>query len=372
MSERFFETYVSNTPTSTSHNNLLSPDSPIRETYRAWFRVVEYGTHRWRFYFTNTVDSTMDDGEVAYPDRPGGNWRILRATVSAAGAVGEDGRSPVPVTFGGNAERSVAPDETFWSDEVELTMRDVEYLLWEWTLEGEGIPFTGDSMITAERKTADGWVRDDRCPKPDLLGCDRKVKKRIAFLGDSITQGCNTPIDACDHWVGRTAFHLGSDYAVWNIGLGFARASDAAYHRAWIKKALAYDAVNVSFGVNDINSGACGKQYAGDSAEEFMTSLERVVKTLRDAGKQVILFGVPAFDFDQHPDRLAVWEEVNRRIPSLVERYGCAFYDFASVTDCPGYHGHGRYEPHPTGYGCWLIEQDLWERMAGEYQRTDF
>lgn len=368
MNRNFFEKYVSSTPTGTSHNNLLLEEKPIRETYRAWFRVAVPGSFRWRFYFTNTVNSTMNDGEVAYPDRPGGNWKILSARVGACPAPDTEWEQPAEVLFDGEKEKAVAPDETFWSDEVALSVKEGGYLLWEWTIEGNGIPFTGDSMVTAKRLTADGWISDDRCPKPDLLGCDRKVKKRIAFLGDSITEGCETPVDACDHWAGRLAFRLGEDYAVWNIGLGFARASDAAYHKSWMKKAMEYDAVNVSFGVNDINSGACGKHLAGDSADEVLASLEAIVKPLREAGKQVILFGVPAFDFDYDAQKLATWETVNAHIPLLADKYGCAYYDFAAVTDCPGHHGHGRYQPHPTGYGCWLIEQDLWEKLGEVYR----
>ena len=53
---------------------------------------------------------------------------------------------------------------------------------------------------------------------------------------------------------------------------------------------------------------------------------------------------------------------------ALADKYGCAYYDFAAVTDCPGHHGHGRYQPHPTGYGCWLIEQDLWEKLGEVYR----
>lgn len=371
MSDRFFKTYVSNTPTSTSHNGLLSPEKPLHETYRAWFRVEEYGRFRWRFFHSNIVNSTWDAGEVVYPDRPGGHWRILSASVSAADGVGMDGVAPVAVTYHGNAGKAVEPAEEFWSDEVTLEVGEGQVLLWEWTVEGTEIPYTKDPLITTQRKTEDGWVPDDSVPMPDLLGCDRQVKKRIAFIGDSITQGCNTPIDACDHWVGRLAFHFGKDYSVWNIGLGYARASDAAYHKSWIKKALMYDTVNVAFGTNDINSGACGKALQGDSADEIIASLEAILTILRDAGKQIILFNAPAFDFDLNPEKLAVWEEVNARVPALAEKFGCILYDFAAVTDHPDLHGRGRYEPHPTGYGCWRIEPDMWEKLGDAYQSTD-
>jgi hypothetical protein len=36
---------------------------------------------------------------------------------------------------------------------------------------------------------------------PNFIGCDKKIKKRIAFVGDSITQGCGTSLDGYAMWV---------------------------------------------------------------------------------------------------------------------------------------------------------------------------
>ena len=46
-----------------------------------------------------------------------------------------------------------------------------------------------------------------------MVGIDAPTKKKIAFLGDSITQGCGTPVNAYEHWNAVFADLLGNDYS---------------------------------------------------------------------------------------------------------------------------------------------------------------
>ena len=80
-------------------------------------------------------------------------------------------------------------------------------------------------------------------------------KARIAFIGDSITQGCGTTYNGYKQYAAVAAGRLGEDYAFWDLGLGYARGSDAATDGIWLYKAKQNDLVSVCFGVNDILQG---------------------------------------------------------------------------------------------------------------------
>ena len=58
------DTYVSNTVISTGSNTVIKNAEHV--TYRAWFPVEAAGEYDYRFYFSNTVDSTWGDGSESY------------------------------------------------------------------------------------------------------------------------------------------------------------------------------------------------------------------------------------------------------------------------------------------------------------------
>ena len=70
-----------------------------------------------------------------------------------------------------------------------------------------------------------------------------KPSEGIAFLGDSITQGVGTPDNAYTHWNALISKEIGEEYSYWNLGIGYARASDASTDGAWLNKAKNNDIV---------------------------------------------------------------------------------------------------------------------------------
>ena len=58
------DTYVSNTVISTGSNTVIKNAEHV--TYRAWFPVEAAGEYDYRFYFSNTVDSTRGEGRERY------------------------------------------------------------------------------------------------------------------------------------------------------------------------------------------------------------------------------------------------------------------------------------------------------------------
>jgi len=368
-----FHTYPSNIALGTSHNYILCLDSPRCIRARGYFRALSYTPHAWRFWFSNAVDSTYGSGEIAYPDRLGGNWRILSARIGDGGLYTCAEMSlPVPVTdwvnvtFDGNISKDVTPGERFWSDEVSFHLPKDHYIVWEWELEGNEIPCTPDSQAPTFTAYDDGELSFQiECPLPDLFGAKREVSARIAFWGDSITQGCGTQNNFYEHWSARVALALGETCSCWNIGLGWARGSDAAYHEYWKYKASQVDTVCIVHGVNDINSGKYGKN-CGDSADEIITTVERNIRFLKEHGIRVILFTVPPFGYSE--DRYMVWKTLRYAYPELTKELGIEIFDFSGILDaCPPYGNSIIYGSHPNGEGGKLVAEAFLQRYKEKF-----
>lgn len=352
-----FGKFVSNVPIGTGNNYIIEMGRTVKLRARAFFRPNVYGDFLWRFYFSNTVDSTFADGKTAYRNKSGGNWRINSASIASAADNDDEAASLIsaelanvtPVLFDGSASRNVKPDERFWSDIIQFKAERGKYLVWEWELEGDGIPFTPDSQVPTFCDWGDGYRFTIDCPMPAMLGCSRTVKKMIAFAGDSITQGCATTINKYEMWAAKISYALGEDYSVWNLGLGYARGSDFASNGAWLDKARHCDAAVITFGVNDLITGAYGAG-RGDTADELLSSLERIIRLLQESGVQVILSTIPPFVFTD--EQYAEWKKANLAIPALAEKYGLALFDIERALDAsPNLGNIYTYGAHPNSDG---------------------
>ncbi|MBQ8509218.1 MAG: SGNH/GDSL hydrolase family protein [Clostridia bacterium] len=361
-----FKKYVSNTAAGTGTNFILLYDKPTRLRARIYFRPEVFGDFNWRFYYVNSVNSTFGDGDVAQRNRSGGSWRILSAAIADGGVI--DGPEVVPgelellpVTYDGSTSRNVQPDEAFWSDPVKLNIPDGHYIAFEWELEGDAIPCTPDSRTAAFIDMGGGWTTGDHfdCPMPALIGCDRPYKKRVAFVGDSITQGCGTRKNYYENWVHRIAAMLQPDYAVWNLGLGFARCDDAATDGCWLNKVKQSDVVVVTCGTNDLLRGPLGLGRPS-TAGELCANLQKIVKALKEAGAEVILSIIPPFSYSEKS--VLEWRAFNLAIPSIAAQYGCRVFDLDgaiegdSNLDC-----RYPYGAHPDGEGGRVIAEKFYE-----------
>ncbi len=353
--EIVFKKYVSNVACGTGANYILEFGESRKFSSRIYFKPDVCGEYNWRFFFSNTVDSTFADGAVAYLNKSGGNWRIISAKIADGGEI--DGlvveagalESVAAVTFDGKADREVTSNERFWSDEVHFTIPENHYLVWEWEIEGDGIPCTPDSQVPTFMDYGGGYKFDLFCPAPALLGCDRVVKKRVAFMGDSITQGCGTTNNAYEMWAARISKMLNPEYSVWNLGLGWGRGADAVSDGAWLYKGKQADVVIMTYGVNDILHGAY-KQGRISTAGEVVAAIESLLEKLHSAGVEVILSTVPPFDFT--PEQYREWRAVNMAISYIAKLHGCRVFDIESSLDSSfRLENKWIYGAHPDGNG---------------------
>lgn len=353
-----FGKYVSNTFISTGNNNIVAEADSV--TYRAYFPVEEYGDLEYRFYFSNTVDSTYDDGEDAYAGLTGGNYVIESAFIADGGTSIEDEITDYQaVTFGGAEQKSVTSGEKYWSDPVNFNVEEGHFLVWEWTLTGENIPAISMSNLTkvgADYGDGKGLVYCDQVPMPQLIGANREVKYRIAAIGDSITQGCQTEAMAYEFWSSRISQKLGDDYGFWNCGLGWSRTSDAAMCGDWLERTSTADVVIVAFGTNDIVSGEYGGD-GGNTAAEIDAYLRTVLDKLKDSGCSVIVFNAPPEDYRE--DMETVRTEYNEILKDTCEEYGVFYFDFASLLSTKEEPAKALYGGHPNGEAGDIVSDEF-------------
>ncbi len=340
----FCSQYVSNTVAAGGSQHHFSPADPEQVFVgRLYYRLFEGGTLEYSLLFSNTVDSTFADGKDSRQGHRCGVWKIthLRLGVTDTPSVDTD-RCEIPVTIAGRPEYTVRPGEAFATDAVTLTASTGQYLCVEIGFCGDDIPYHAEAMIPTFVRQGHAWLESREFPFPSMIGCRRHVQQRVAYLGDSITQGIGVPFGKYSFWNALLSERLGHQNAYWNLGLGFGRAMDAAADDTWLDKAKQNDAVLVCYGVNDLGRDRC--------AEQILSDLDTIQRKLKQAGCRVLLQTVPPFDY---PDPIkAEWEKVNRGIRDTLSQQVDALFDVVPVLQQDDAHPHiAKYGGHPNADG---------------------
>lgn len=357
--KEYFKKYRSNVIAASGNQNLISFDEKTEITGKMFFKVKKYGKFNYRLFFSNMTDSTFSDGSVSRCNMSGDEYFIKEAYIgSVAGFDPYQGvESRIQVTFDGKNQKNVEKFETYWSDEISLNVEEGHILYFEWTVVGTKFPNAPEKVTFAYVKKEDGsYIESPDCPHPGMIGCDFPFEKNIAFLGDSITMGCGTTKNAYRNWVSFISDSLGEDFSVWNIGLGYSRASDAATDKIWLEKAKQYDIVNVCLGVNDLLSGR-------RTDEELKNDLTVIVDSLKKAGVKVGIFTVPCFDWVS--EQQTYWDNVNDYIKNVLSKKCEYVFDMADYTSRGGENKYkSRYSGHPNDLGCEIIAKKFMEEIT--------
>ncbi|MBR1422818.1 MAG: SGNH/GDSL hydrolase family protein [Ruminococcus sp.] len=371
IADKNFETYVSNTYLATGNNYILK--SVDNTAFRAYIPLEEYGELEYSFYFSNSVDSTYDDGSRAYVGQAGGAYTISSAYVYDGGTSPDDEiGEKIPVTFSGSEGKAVASSETFWSDPVTIDIPEGHYLVWEWTLTGEDIPCIKMSNLTSSAKNEypddpdEDFVYTDEVPLPVYVGAKRDVKGRVTAIGDSITQGCMTDYMTFEFWAARIAKELGPDHAFYNAGLGWARASDCAANNNWLGRALNCDYAIVAFGTNDIGSGAYGAE-TGDNADDINGNIKAILEQFEGVGAKTILFNSPPQDYTGALEDTRV--TLNELEKTTAESVGAEYFDFAACLSTEDDPSVAVYGGHPNAEGGAVVCEKFMEQFAGMFDK---
>ena len=342
--QEFYKTYSSDCTAGSANQVLTRDESPVTRCGRIYYRLSHGGDH-YALLFSNQIDSTFADGSISVANDVGGDWDILSLRV---GLVAERGTEPAiwhTVTFDTQAQKHVSAGDTepFFCDPIPLFAKGGEYLCYEITVCGSCYPYHEEMTLNVVIREGDTWIPCKKIPAPLMIGSDRAVLRRIGFLGDSITQGCGTEYDSYTHWAAKIAEGLPASDSVWDLGIGYARAYDAASDCGWLARVKQCDTVNVCMGVNDLLRGRTG--------EEVTSDLTTIVRALKKAGCRVILFTVPPFDMTG--DAKDYWYFVNDKIRLTIANEADAVFDFAAVLGQPAPHAHmSVWGGHPNAEGC--------------------
>ena len=364
----YFKTFSSNSVGGSSNQFYFEQNETKITTGRMFYKIYSGGKFGYSILFSNTVDSTFADGSKSQANLKCDSWKIIEAKVGrckkmpygngVTGATMSDTDCDAdiyvndfkPLTFGCNLQKDVASGEMFYSDSIEMEFEKNEFLCLEITFSGKQIPYHEETLLPAYIKTETGWVYSKFMPCASMIGCDRKVNKKVCFLGDSITQGCGTPLNGYLHWNARLTENLNPKNSYWNLGIGFGRANDAATDESWLFKAKQNDIVFVCFGVNDI--------FKIGNTEKTKNDLLKIVNILKRNNKFVIIQTVPPFNYDE--EKKIIWKEINCFIKNDLAKICDAVFDCVPILGCSPENSHmAKYGGHPNEFGCELWAQAL-------------
>lgn len=365
----YFKKYFSNTYAGSSNQTYFTMDENDVFTGRIFYKIANSGNFGYSLLFSNTIDSTYSDGSISQCNMICDSWKIIEAKVgickseipqgnelkSNPNEINDNVYGFVTLTFNGNKTKKIEPGELFYCDEFQYEFEKNDYLCLEITYSGKQIPYHEESLLPIYVKTKDGWTYCQKTPLASMIGCNRKIKSRIAFLGDSITQGIGTPLNSYLHWNAIFSENIGDANAYWNLGIGYGRARDIATNGSWLYKAKQNDMVIVCCGVNDILHGGNQKQLIED--------LDTIVDVLLSNKIKVVLQTIPPFDYVG--EKITMWKNANKHIKEkLSNKVDCVFdvVPYLSKSDkCPQ---EAKFGGHPNSEGCRIWADGLTEILT--------
>lgn len=348
---KYFDRYTSNTLASAGNQYFfISEDKEKEQVGRAFYKVFAGGKYNYSFLFSNTIDSTFSDGSKSHMNLVCDEWEIVSAKVAI---VDDCDCKTMPkidgfhsLTFGGSVSKTVNPGELFSSDAIEIDVKKGQFICLELVFKGEMMPYHEESLLPIFKFEDGEWKYNKKMPLANMVGCDRPVKKRIGFIGDSITQGIGTPPNSYEHYAAVAADIIGEEYSYWDLGIGYARGNDAATDGAWLFKAKQLDVITVCFGVNDINQGF--------TAEQIIKNLEIIMDKLHKAGVKVIIQTVPPFNYTDA--RIEKWNAINEHIMNSMAERAEGVFDvrpILSKSEEEPYNAKFGGHPNSEGNGIW-------------------
>ena len=348
--------YNSNTLAPSSNQSWFLGDGKVHKG-RIFYKVYAGGKYNYKFMFTNIIDSTYSDGKHSQANLICDSWEIVSLGIYITKNVSNCLKSEdkILLSFNKKQNKIVIPKEIFYTDNVELECEKSDYICLEIEFKGDGkIPYMEEMMIPSFVYENGEWIEGKQTPLSASILCDRKVEKRVGFFGDSITEGIGVANNSYNWWCSHIANMVGEKYSYWDIGMGFGRAQDGASKGSWLDKAKMLDVITVCFGVNDI----C-QSY---SEEIVKNSLYTIITELKNAGKRVILFTIPPFDYDENKEK--IWRNINSYIKTELSQQ-VEIYDVVPILGCNAPNEHkAKYGGHPNEEGSVLLAKDFISKIA--------
>ena len=306
---KHYKKYNSNTLAGTASQSWFESDGNVTKSI-VLLKITNGGRYNYSLTYSNTIDSTFADGCHSRVNKVLDEWKIHSLKVGRCKECDMNSFSEIydikDMYFNGEKHKTVNPGEIFHTDETSIEFEKGEYIAIIMEFSGCQLPCHEEAQYPTFVMENGKYKPNKHTPVPVMTGCDRIATKKLGFFGDSITQGIGPTPNSYTHYVAVLSKKLSDEYSYWDIGIGFARASDAASDGAWALKAKSVDIITVCFGVNDIlMNGAKAKDIV-------INALETIVKYLKAENIKVILQTVPPFDYNE--EQTKVWNEINEYI----------------------------------------------------------
>ncbi len=344
---------VSNTNTSSANQTIFYPENEDMACVgRVFYKVFCGGKYKYSITFSSVTDSSYPNINFTKRNVEVLEWEILEARIGLVKNCDLENMPTVSsfkqLYFEGKKNKKICQAGLFSTDEFELDVEDGEYVCLEVVYKGKAIPHHHEYSTPSFKKVGEAWIPSDEAIYAQTIGCDRAVEKKIAFIGDSLTQGNRN----YKNWTTLLGERLGTRYAFWNLGIGYSTANDCATDKLWLSKAKQNDVVFVCFGVNDINLIY--------DEERTKADLSKIVALLNEAGCKVILQTLPPFNFKE--SKLLIWNNLNAYIKEELSQKAYAVFDVAPfLANGDVKDGVAKYGAHPDADGCKLWAEKLFE-----------
>ena len=363
----YFKNYSSASVGAGANQTVFFPKDGEVRVGIAFFKIAVSGSYNYSLLFSDVMDSTYADGSVSVANMNAGGYKIHSLSVSrTSGVPTENGvklydpekavlSDTKVLTFDSHTSVEIKEGETVSTDPVSLTFEKGEYIAIKMEYSGKRIPCHIESMLPIYNKTAEGWEYSPEMPLPLMIGCDKKFKARIGYLGDSITQGIGAGLNTYEHWCARIAEMIGDEYSHYNLGIGYSRAADAATDGVWLSRAKEMDIVFLCLGTNDVAHDQGG-------AKSIASSLKTILCKLKDANCRIILQTAPPFD--RVGERRERWFMLNDII--LNELSSLADITFDNVPPLrfsEEFPEKSKYGGHPNAEGCKVWAEELFAHV---------
>ena len=360
--------FVSNTLASLANQNFFYSDGKVQKA-RIYIKIFRGGKYEYIISYNNTIDSTYADGKHSSCNKILKSWEILSLRAGKVSysdmKVASEPSFFTDVLFSGNKSVTLPEGGAVTSDTFIFEAEKDEYMCIEITYKGEEIPCHSEVSVPAFYLENEKWIAADsielnraKVPVPSFVGCNREVNKKIAYLGDSITQGIGADKNSYLHWTAVLSELIGEENAYRNLGIGYARSSDAASNGAWLSKVKENDIVFLCLGVNDI--------LRGGTKESVSANLEKIVTILKKEGIKVIIQSVPPFDYPE--DIIETWNYINSYIENKIVPLCDGYFDNRTVLSKSIEESHKTlYGGHPNNEGG-----QKWGKALYEYVKSEF
>lgn len=369
---QYFTKFSSNTYAGSGNQLFFETNDNEKHTGRLFYKISVGGEYDYSILFSNIMDSTYADGTISHKNLVCDEWKIHSARIGRCSEfntskdmcdlIMDDQSSDsdivvsdfIDITFGGQKSKTVNPGEFFSSDPVRYKYKKDEYLCLEISFSGKKIPYHEETLLPVFEKCGTEWKYSKFMPFAGMIGCDRDVKGRVAYLGDSITQGIGTNPNSYLHWNAILSEKLGSRYSYWNLGIGYGRANDVASDGAWLYKAKQNDIIFVCYGVNDI--------FRGQTEEQIKADLTYIVDSLKKEGKKIIIQTIPPFNYQG--DDIQKWKRINTYILTELKNRADFVFDNTCFLGKKENPECALYGGHPNEEGCRIWADALFAEIS--------